>query len=204
MSLRFIYGGAGMGKSTFCLKDIEARSITQKEKPLVLLVPEQFSFQAEKNLIKVVGSTGIKNIQVLSFNRLAYKVFSEAGGITKKPMDGSGKAMLIHSILQKNLDQFKVFKGAARQKGFVDNVAGAITEFKKYNITPEDLNKVKESLGESPLLVDKITDLSLIYDGFDKALSKNYIDPDEDLTRLYTALEGCDIFDGGEFWIDEF
>ncbi|MBK5241029.1 MAG: helicase-exonuclease AddAB subunit AddB [Clostridium sp.] len=193
-----------MGKSTFCLKDIEARSITQKEKPLVLLVPEQFSFQAEKNLIKVVGSTGIKNIQVLSFNRLAYKVFSEAGGITKKPMDGSGKAMLIHSILQKNLDQFKVFSGAARQKGFVDNVAGAITEFKKYNITLEDLNKVKENLGESPLLVDKITDLSLIYDGFDKALSKNYIDPDEDLTRLYTALEGCDIFDGGEFWLDEF
>lgn len=204
VSLRLIYGGAGTGKSTFCLEDIENRSAQEQEKPLVLLVPEQFSFQAEKNLIQVVGSTGIKNIQVLSFNRLAYKVFSEVSGIAHKSMDGSGKAMLIHSILQKNLDQFKVFKGAARQRGFIDNVSSAITEFKKYNISLEDLNKVKEDLADSPLLIDKITDLSLIYGGFDKALSENYLDPDEDLTRLYSALNECNIFDGGEFWLDEF
>ncbi|MBU3091450.1 helicase-exonuclease AddAB subunit AddB [Clostridium sp. CF011] len=204
MSLRFIYGGAGKGKSTFCLEDIEKRSTAESEKPLVLLVPEQFSFQAEKNLIKVVGSTGIKNVQVLSFNRLAYKVFSEVGGITRKPMDTSGKAMLIHSILQKKKDELKVFKGAARQKGFVDNVASAITEFKKYNVSVEDLNKTLGNLGENTLLVDKIMDLSLIYGEFDNILNKNYLDPDDDLTRLNSALDECNIFDGSEFWIDEF
>jgi ATP-dependent helicase/nuclease subunit B len=204
VSLRFIYGGAGRGKSTFCLQDIEARSKREHEKPLVLLVPEQFSFQAEKNLIKVVGSTGIKNVQVLSFNRLAYRVFSEVGGITLRAMDASGKAMLIHSILQRQQEEFKVFKGASRQKGFVDNVARAITEFKKYRVSVEDLNKVKESLGEHPLLVDKITDLSLIYGEFDNILNQNYIDPEDDLTRLYNALDECNIFDGAEFWLDEF
>ncbi|HEY8803967.1 MAG TPA: helicase-exonuclease AddAB subunit AddB [Clostridium sp.] len=211
MSLRFIYGGAGKGKSTFCLKDIESRSTGELEKPLVLLVPEQFSFQAEKNLIKVVGSTGIKNVQVLSFNRLAYRVFSEVGGITRKPMDTSGKAMLIHSILQKKQEEFKVFKGASRQKGFVDNVASAITEFKKYSISVEDLNKVKDNLGEStllkgenPLLIDKITDLSFIYEEFNNILNLNYVDPDDDLTRLNSAIDECTIFDGAEFWLDEF
>ena len=204
MSLRFIYGGAGKGKSTFCLEDIQHRQKEENEKPLVLLVPEQFSFQAEKNLIEVVGSTGIKNVQVLSFNRLAYKVFSEVGGITRKPMDTSGKAMLIHSIMQKNGEELKVFSAASRQKGFVDNVAGAITEFKKYGISVEDLNKVKENLGESPLLIDKITDLSLIYGEFNNILNQNYVDPDDDLTRLYSALDECDILDGAEFWLDEF
>ncbi|MFT5871482.1 MAG: ATP-dependent helicase/nuclease subunit B [Clostridium sp.] len=204
MSLRFIYGGAGRGKSTFCLDDIKTRSMDERERPLVLLVPEQFSFQAEKNLIKVVGSTGIKNVQVLSFNRLAYRVFSEVGGITRKPMDTSGKVMLIHSILQKKQEEFTVFRGASRQKGFVDNVASAITEFKKYSVSVEALNKVKENLGENPLLIDKITDLSLIYGEFDKILNLNYVDPDDDLTRLYTALDECTIFDGAEFWIDEF
>ena len=204
MSLRFIYGGAGRGKSTFCLDDIEARSLIESEKPLVLLVPEQFSFQAEKNLIKVVGSTGIKNVQVLSFNRLAYRVFSEVGGITRKPMDTSGKTMLIHSILQKNIDEFKVFRGAAKQKGFIDNVASAITEFKKYKISLEDLNKVKENLGEYSLLIDKITDLSLIYGQFDNILNENFVDPDDDLTRLYSVIDECSIFDGAEFWLDEF
>ena len=204
MSLRFIYGGAGKGKSTFCLEDIEKRSTEESEKPLVLLVPEQFSFQAEKNLIKVVGSTGIKNVQVLSFNRLAYRVFSEVGGITRKPMDASGKAMLVHSILQKKQEEFMVFGGAARQKGFIDNVAGAITEFKKYNISVEDLNTVKENLGENPLLIDKITDLSLIYGEFDNILNQNYVDPDDDLTRLCSGLDECNIFDGAEFWLDEF
>ncbi|MBZ9625503.1 exodeoxyribonuclease V subunit gamma [Clostridium sp. FP2] len=204
MSLRFIYGGAGKGKSTFCLEDIKDRSVEERELPLVLLVPEQFSFQAEKNLIKVVGSTGIKNIQVLSFNRLAYKVFSEVGGITCKPMDTSGKAMLINSIMQKKQEKFKVFSAASRQKGFVDNVASAITEFKKYGISVEDLNLVKENLGENPLLIDKITDLSLIYGEFDNILNQNYVDPDDDLTRLYSALDECNIFDGCEFWLDEF
>jgi ATP-dependent helicase/nuclease subunit B len=204
VSLRFIYGGAGIGKSTFCLEDIQARSAEESEKPLVLLVPEQFSFQAEKNLIKVVGSTGIKNVQVLSFNRLAYRVFGEVGGITGIAMDASGKAMLIHNILQKKQEEFKVFRRASRQKGFIDNVASAITEFKKYNIGLEDLNKVKENLGEYPLLVDKITDLSLIYNEFDSTLNKNYVDLDDDLTRLYGALDQCSIFDGAEFWFDEF
>ncbi|MCB2290007.1 helicase-exonuclease AddAB subunit AddB [Clostridium sp. CS001] len=204
MSLRFIYGGAGKGKSTFCLKDIEARSAEEHEKPLVLLVPEQFSFQAEKNLIKVVGSTGIKNVQVLSFNRLAYRVFSEVGGITGIAMDASGKAMLIHNILQKKQEEFLVFRRASRQKGFIDNVASAITEFKKYSIGVEALNKVKENLGEYPLLTDKITDLSLIYKEFDNTLNKNYVDLDDDLTRLYSALDECNIFDGAEFWFDEF
>ena len=204
MSLRFIYGGAGKGKSTFCLDDIKRRQKEETEKPLVLLVPEQFSFQAEKNLIKVVGSTGIKNVQVLSFNRLAYKVFSEVGGITLKPMDTSGKAMLIHSILQKNGEEFKVFKGASRQRGFVDNVASVITEFKKYGISIADLNKVKEDLGENPLLIDKIIDLSLIYGEFDNILNINYVDPDDDLTRLCSRLDECNIFDGAEFWLDEF
>ena len=204
MSLRFIYGGAGKGKSTFCLEDIEKRSLEEIEKPLVLLVPEQFSFQAEKNLIKVVGSTGIKNVQVLSFNRLAYKVFSEVGGITQRPMDTSGKVMLIHSIMQKNGDKLKVFKGAAKQKGFVDNVAGVITEFKKYKVTVENLNKAKENLEDNPLLTDKITDLSLIYGEFDNILNLNYVDPDDDLTRLISALDECNIFDGAEFWLDEF
>nr|WP_207714906.1 helicase-exonuclease AddAB subunit AddB [Clostridium estertheticum] len=202
--MRFIYGGAGRGKSTFCLDDIRHRQKEEIEKPLVLLVPEQFSFQAEKNLIKVVGSTGIKNVQVLSFNRLAYKVFSEVGGITLKPMDTSGKAMLIHSILQKNGEEFKVFKGAARQKGFVDNVASVITEFKKYGISIDDLNKVKEDLGANPLLIDKIIDLSLIYGEFDNILNINYVDPDDDLTRLCSRLDECSIFDGAEFWLDEF
>ncbi|MBU3142634.1 PD-(D/E)XK nuclease family protein [Clostridium sp. CF012] len=204
MSLRFIYGGAGRGKSTFCLADIKQRQVEECEKPLVLLVPEQFSFQAEKNLIKVVGSTGIKNVQVLSFNRLAYKVFSEVGGINLKAIDASGKAMLIHSIMQKKQEGFKVFSAASRQKGFVDNVASAITEFKKYGISVEDLNMVKEKLGETPLLIDKITDLSLIYGEFDNILNQNYADPDDDLTRLYSALDECNIFDGSEFWLDEF
>ena len=226
MSLSFIYGGAGRGKSTFCLEDIKARSMEECELPLVLLVPEQFSFQAEKNLIKVVGSTGIKNVQVLSFNRLAYRVFSEVGGVIRKPMDASGKAMLIYSIMQKKQDRFKVFSAASRQKGFVDNVAGAITEFKKYGISLETLNKVKESLGDSsskgdnsskenlgdsssikgehPLLIDKISDLSLIYGEFDNILNQNYADPDDDLTRLYSSIDDCNIFDGAEFWLDEF
>jgi len=86
MSLRLIYGRGGSGKSYYCLQDIKEKIKDggNTGNKLVLMVPEQYSFQSERNLLKVVGVTGITKAEVLSFKRLAHRVFNEVGGLTLK------------------------------------------------------------------------------------------------------------------------
>ena len=118
MSLRLIYGGAGSGKSTYCLKEIEKRIEAGFEGSLILLVPEQFSFQAEKNLIKIVGEKSLLKAQVLSFKRMAHFVSNEVGGMTHIHINTAGKNMILHKILEETKDELKFFAKAGRQKGF--------------------------------------------------------------------------------------
>jgi len=92
MSLRLIYGRAGSGKSHFCLQDIKSRIEKGAENALVLVVPEQFSLQSERNLIKALGAGGILKTEVLSFRRMAYRVFNEVEGLNEAILPLRGKA----------------------------------------------------------------------------------------------------------------
>ncbi|WP_251861240.1 helicase-exonuclease AddAB subunit AddB [Clostridium sp. Marseille-Q2269] len=203
MSVRFIYGRAGSGKSNYCLHSIKKRIEEDVKRPLILLVPEQFSFQAEKNLVEVLEERTNFKVQVLSFKRMAYKVFNEVGGITAKHMNESGKSMLLYNIIEDNKNSLKVFKKAAKRQGFITTVSDIITEFKRYNITPETILNNLDNIEEDNLKY-KMEDLSLIFSQFQKRLHKNYIDSEDDLTILKDKLDESKQFDNAEIWIDEF
>ena len=203
MSLRFIFGRGGSGKSSYCLEEIKKRIDEGAKNKLILLVPEQFSFTAEKNLLRTVGELGILNAEVLSFKRMAHNVFSELGGITHKRMNNSGKAMLLYKILQEEKNTMTLFNNAGKQQGFVDVVADTITEFKRYNITPEILENEAESLDEGELK-NKLKDLSLLYHSFESRIEKKFLDPEDELTYLAEKLQGCSLYNNAEIWIDEF
>lgn len=174
MSLRFIYGRAGSGKSYLCLKQIKQKIDDGVTVPLILIVPEQFSFQGEKNLLATVGASGIIKAEVLSFRRMAFHVVNEVGGLTLKHMNAAGRSMLIYNIIRENSDKLKVFTKAAKRQGFVTIISDIITEFKRYNITPELLLGCAGNM-EEEMLKDKLEDLSLIFGEFEQRLHKGYI-----------------------------
>ncbi|MDP4145550.1 MAG: helicase-exonuclease AddAB subunit AddB [Bacillota bacterium] len=204
MSLRFIYGRAGSGKSCYCIEEMKKKIEQNFDRPLIFIIPEQFSFQSEKNILKLIGEMGSFKIKVLSFKRMAYKVFNEVGGITHEHMNSSGKSMLIYNLLEELREDFKIFSTAAKKQGFVNSIADSISEFKKYNITPDMLNETFERTEDNEVLKDKLHDLSLIYREFNNTLHKGYIDSDDDLTMLMERIEKSRQFDGAEIWIDEF
>ncbi|MGI6712237.1 MAG: helicase-exonuclease AddAB subunit AddB [Bacillota bacterium] len=204
MSLRIIYGRAGSGKTRFCLNEIKAGIENGAAHPLVLLVPEQFSFQAERDLITILGKGGILKIDVLNFRRMAYRVFNEVGGITYPHIHSAGKCMIIYRILDKMKDSFKVFSKSAGRQGFVNTLSTLITEFKRYNITPELLMAASESLDEENALKDKLAELNSIYEAFEQTITKRYRDADDDLTLAAEKLQSTALYDGGEIWIDGF
>ena len=204
MSLRIIYGRAGCGKTHFCLNEIKAFLYHDTSKPLVLLVPEQYTFQAERDLINVLETGGILKTEVLSFRRLAFRVFNEVGGITYPHIHSAGKCMIIYRILDKMRDKFKVFGKAAHRQGFVSTLSTLITELKRYSITPLSLEKVCIGLEEENPLKGKLIELGAVYTEFEKTLVQRYRDSDDDLTSASEKLSSAALYDGAEIWIDGF
>lgn len=204
MSLKFIYGRSGSGKSYFCTESIKKALDKGNNNKIILLVPEQFSFQAEKNLIQKVGATGILNVEVLSFKRLAHRVFNEVGGLIHKNMDDSGKCMLIYKIMMDMKEELQVFNTAAKQQGFAAVIADLITEFKNYNVTPEVLMETANSIEGDEFLRKKTRDIGIIYSKFESVINKGYIDPEDYLTILYNKIDDYSSIKNSEIWIDEF
>ena len=148
MGIRFIFGRAGSGKSEFCLKSIDKKiRECDKDNKLILLVPDQYTFQSEKKLLEHTGEKSLLRAEVLSFKRMANRVFDRIGGRTENIIEDSGKNMLIYKLLKENMDNLHYFNKISRKQGFIGVVSKTITEFKKYNIAEETLiNKKRRRL----------------------------------------------------------
>lgn len=203
MGIRFIYGRAGSGKSTFCINEIKKRIQDSNDNKLIYIVPEQYTFQRETELLSRVTERGLLRSQVISFKRMAHRVFEECGGRVHDRMKDSGKSMLIHKILQESSDELQYFNRISDNQGFTDIISKTITEFKKYNVTIDLINNTLGNIQDEELK-KKLMDLSYIYDKFNNNISKNVIDMDDELTLLAKKLENCKLYDDAEIWIDEF
>ena len=205
MGIRFIYGRAGSGKSTYCLESIKNKINDANSNKLIYLVPEQYTFQRETMLLKNIGEEALLRAQVLSFKTMAQRVFDECGGRVHDRMKDAGKSMLIHKILQENDEDIQYFNRISKKQGFTDIISSTITEFKKYNVTPSVLRESIDNIEDSELQC-KLSDLANIFEKFDLNISENLIDTDDELTYLVNKLSTCEcnLYNNAEVWIDEF
>ena len=202
MGLRCVFGRAGSGKSTLCLEEIRSDLRQQPwGTPLILLVPEQATYQMEVTLANTPDLGGSLRAQVLSFRRLGWRVFSETGGGQKVLIGAIGKRMLLRRILLKHRLQLKAFARSATRPGMADLLAQAIGEFKTYRISPGDLRNVKNTNG---LLSDKLQDLALIYEEFQATLGQEIRDPDDELSVLAEKISYAPLIQGAKVWVDGF
>lgn len=203
MSIRFIYGRAGTGKSTWCINRIKDSIANEENHKLILIVPEQYTFNTENRILKSIGERALLRTQVLSFKKMAHEVFEECGGRVKEIIKESGRNMLIHKVLNDKIDSLEYFRKISREQGFYEIVSDVISEFKKYNVNVDVLRNMEESIQE-PELYNKIKELTVIYEAFNEEMNDGYIDGDDELTLLSRKLLENDIYTGSEVWIDEF
>jgi len=182
MSLQFILGPPGAGKTFFCLSQIEAA--LPGDRPLYYLVPEQFSLQSEKLLLQ--NRTATTRVQVLSFNRLAYRLFAILGSPPGQALDDLGKHMLLRKVLLDLTDELVFYKRAADKHGFVHSLAATITELNHYCISSEDLRLRSEQMG--PSFGAKLQDLALIVGRYRAGVSGRYLPADDMLELLVQKL----------------
>lgn len=200
MSLKVIYGKSGSGKSTYIFNEIANKIQNNTKRKVYIITPEQFSFTAEKKLLESVKTSAVISAEVLTFNRMAYRVMKEIGNTKTKNLSSTGKSMLIYNILSEAKKDLK-FIGKSSEN--VELICTQITEFKKHGITVENLKSAMDNT-ESEYLKAKINDMLNIYEKYTDEISKDYIDENDSLTILAENLDLTQEFNNTDIYIDEF
>lgn len=208
VSLRFITGRSGAGKTTMIQQEIvEMLQDDPLGKPIIVIVPDQMSFSMEYSLSVNSGLKGIVRAQVLTFKRLAWHVLQEVGGITRNEVDGFGYRMLIRSVLEENEQQFKLFKQAANKRGFTEQISDLMKEFSRYAVDQDALSLIEEQLkakGSPQILQDKAADLKLLLEKIEEKLGTTYVDSEGYLKLLVSQLAHSHFVKDAHIYIDGF
>ncbi len=184
MSLQFIMGPSGAGKSHYLYEWVTKESLERPDKHYIVLVPEQFTMQTQKDLVMASPRKGIMNVEVLSFHRLAQRVFEETGEHQKTILDDVGKNFVIRKIAGQHEGELKIIGSNLRKVGYISEIKSIISEFTQYDIQPEFLDEMVAKAEHQTNLSYKLHDIKVVYENFKEYLKEKYITNEEILDVL--------------------
>ena len=199
--LQFIFGKPSSGKTYTIINKIKELSKNGDES--VLIVPEQFTFESERQVLKTVGDSFALNTTVLSFSRLCDEVGRNVGGISAKPLSDCEKNIFMHKALVNSADKLMLWKKYSSSANFAKTMLDTIGEFKINSIGSDQLLSVSENC-DSQTLKLKLHDIAVIYDEYDLCVGEKYIDPADSLSKLYNTLLTYKYFEGKTVFLDSF
>lgn len=199
--LKFIFGLPSSGKTTTILNLIS--EAVAKGKETVLIVPEQFSFQSERAILKLLGDDFASKVKVISFTRLYTELSDTIGGGCGKLLCDSDKIILMNRTLNSIKDELLVWGKYAHSLNFSKSILDTIGEFKTNAISVEDIRNAAQ-ITDKISLKNKLSDLAVIYENYDAFLGEKYIDPVDKLTKVYRQLENVKYFNGKTVFFDSF
>ena len=189
MALQFIFGNPGSGKSHYLYEHIIRESMKHPDINYIILVPEQFTMQTQKELVLRHPRHGIMNIDVLSFARLAFRVLEETGNGSREILDDEGKNLILRRLAGKKEDSLKVLKGNIKKPGYISEVKSVISELTQYNISPDGMDDMITEADESSYLAWKLKDIQVMYQAFEEYLADKYITKEEILDILCNVMD---------------
>jgi len=207
MPVQFILGRSGTGKTSCCIKAIVNALLEPGDnQPLILLVPEQATYQAQCAILSDERIVGYSNkLNVLSFDRLQFLLL---GRNTARPqLSRIGRAMAVQRILRDVSSRLKLFDLSANQPGLGRKMAEVVAELHQYAKTPEDIGQLLAELGGdelNSLTALKFSDISLVLKEYLNFIEGRFIDPDVQLSRTRQAITGTDFAKNAKLWVDGF
>ena len=184
MSLQFIMGPSGSGKSHYLYEKVTEESLQNPNKNYFVIVPDQSTFQAQKDLVMASPRKGIMNVDVLSFNRLAHRIFEETGGNPGQVLSDVGKSFVLRKIAEDYESELNILKSNMKKTGFIGELKAVISEFIRYDISDNTLEQMMSEVGSSTNLYYKLKDIHTIYQGFRDYLQGRYVMGEELLDLL--------------------
>ncbi len=179
MSLQLIVGNSGSGKSHRLYEKLIAQSREHPEENYIVIVPEQFTMQTQRDLVMLHPDGGIRNIDVLSFQRLAHRIFEEVGADRRSVLTETGKNLMLRKVAMEQKDALQVLGGRMNRPGYISEVKSMLSELMQYEITDFELQQMIEFAGGRPLLRAKLADLRVLYRAFLDYQRERFMKPEE-------------------------
>lgn len=188
MSLRFYFGPSGSGKSHRIYEEIMQRAAQEPGRNFLIIVPDQFTMQTQKDLVMRSDRGGILNIDVLSFGRLSHRILEEVGTKEMPVLDDTGKSLVLQKIAADLKEQLPAMGSLLHKQGYIHEVKSAISEFMQYGISTQDMDKLIASAEKRGALAMKLRDLKTLYRGFQDYIRDHFITTEETLDVLRRSL----------------
>ena len=204
MALQIITGGSGSGKSTHICEEILKAGEQNPGKNYFVIVPDQFTMQTQMDFVNASRCGGIMNIDILSFSRLAHRIFEETGGNRKPVLDDTGKSLILRKIAGNIKDRVPVIGSNLNKQGYIHEVKSAISEFMQYGIGESELDSMIDYAKSRGALHYKLKDLQVLYRAFREYIRDNYITTEESMDILAKELRKSALIPGSVVVFDGF
>lgn len=204
MSLRFCFGPSGSGKSHRIYEEIMQRAAEEPGRNFLIIVPDQFTMQTQKDLVMRSDRDGILNIDVLSFGRLSHRILEEVGTKEMPVLDDTGKSLVLQKVAADLKEQLPAMGSLLHKQGYIHEVKSAISEFMQYGISTQDMDKLITSAQKRGALAMKLKDLKTLYRGFQDYIRDHFITTEETLDVLRRSLPKSKILKGSVVVFDGF
>lgn len=204
MSLRFCFGPSGSGKSHRIYEEIMQRAAEEPGRNFLIIVPDQFTMQTQKDLVMRSDRDGILNIDVLSFGRLSHRILEEVGTKEMPVLDDTGKSLVLQKVAADLKEQLPAMGSLLHKQGYIHEVKSAISEFMQYGISTQDMDKLITSTQKRGALAMKLKDLKTLYRGFQDYIRDHFITTEETLDVLRRSLSKSKILKGSVVVFDGF
>ena len=171
-----------------------------KEESAILLVPEQFTLAAERELMRRLHLQGMFTLDVLSPSRLYEHVLNAAGRDEREPLSDAGRRMAVSQALEKLEDKLPYYGSITQRRGFVEKLCALITDMKRGGMTAESLMTYAEALPEG-VQKAKLSDLARIYEQYHSVLSDRFSDSEDQLNYVAGRLSQSGYLNGKHLYV---
>jgi len=164
-------------------------------RPVTVLVPQQYTLLTETTLIRLTGSMGFFDVDVMTPARLSQKIFARCGGDDRVLIDERGKAMAVSRALNNKKKDLAYYMNAVGRQGLTDSVSRVIADVKRAGLSAADLSAYGESLSDDAGRA-KYGDLALLYARYEEMLSGRFVDGEDVQREMIARLPAADFLKG--------
>ena len=204
MSLQFVLGSSGSGKTEYIYRQIVEQAGKHPKQNFLVIVPEQFTMSTQQKLVELAPNHAIMNIDVLSFKRLAYRVFDEMGRNDIRVLEETGKNLVLKKVARREEEHLTVLRPNMNRMGYIGEVKSLISELVQYNVSPDRLEDVARRDELSQVLRAKLKDIVTMYRAFTDFMEGSYITAEETLNILSELARNSAILRDSVLVFDEF
>jgi ATP-dependent helicase/nuclease subunit B len=204
MKNRIIYGTSRKRNTEKCITEVNSFLRHGAGENLYIVVPEQYSSYYEQLLVSKSIEKGSFQAEVLTFKRLAHRIFTRNLNLKNNYIDNAGNCMLMYDVVNSQKDSLKAFSKASAYPAFASEAISMIKEFKRYGLNDKDILASSEVM-ENQLLSAKLRELSLLYKNYSERLTQSgFWDAEDDLSELALEIEKTYGIGRTIFWFDSF